>query len=582
MKKTLKALCIAVLAVLGAVTTGCTGQLEEIPEQDRNVITLTTTITLGGNSESKALTSNGVKTFAEDDQIVVVYKNTSNETVKAVSNKLGTSDIRDEGKTAVITVTLENPAAGGAVRYIYPAAMAKGTIDAGATINDANTINYDALATQDGTLATLASNLDLAVYDGTLTGEAALPASVSLINPLCIGEFTIKNSDGSSDLTSTLTGLWISDGTNNYAVTRSAADGPIYVAMRPVASSAPITFAAQTASAYYERTVTGKTLAAGNMYPVGVKMTQTHTVNLARLCNAYTAQSGETLTGKLALCNQISIKGGATVTLNNVDINGDKTFNGAFPGITCKGNATLTLVGTNTVRGCKNSGYPGIFPAKSKTLTINGTGKLFAYGNGRGAAGIGGGSGITGSTSYIYCGNIEIESGDITALGQDLGPGIGSSGLSRYNNSCGNITITGGTVIATGGYQAAGIGTGYASIGSADQLRTNECGDITINGGTVTATGGGGAAGIGLGYTSMGGTSNTAIMTNKCGTITITNGVTRVTAIRGSDAPYCIGKGANENKKTTLTCGTITIGGANKGTDGVNPTPDGNTYIYQP
>lgn len=72
----------------------------------------------------------------------------------------------------------------------------------------------------------------------------------------------------------------MSDGTNTYAVTRTAADGPIYVAMRPVASSATITFAAQTASTYYERTVTGKTLAAVNMYPVGVKMTQSHTVNL--------------------------------------------------------------------------------------------------------------------------------------------------------------------------------------------------------------------------------------------------------------------------------------------------------------
>ena len=579
MKKTLKALCIAVLAVLGAVTTGCTGQLEEIPEQDRNVITLTTTITLGGNSESKALTANGVKTFAKDDQIVVVYKNTGNETVKAVSNKLigiGT-DISADGKKATITVTLENPLAGGAVRYIYPAAMAKGTIEAGATINDANTINYDALAAQDGTLTTLASNLDLAVYDGNLTGEAALPTSVMLTNQLCIGEFTIKNSDGSSDLTSAITGLWVSDGTNTYAVTRSASAGPIYVAMRPIADATTITFAAQTASAYYEREVADKTLAAGNMYPVGVRMTQTHSVNLARLCNAYEAQSGETLTGKLALCRQISIASGATVTLNNVDINGDNTFNGAFPGIKCTGKATLTLVGTNTVRGCKNSGYPGIYPRG--TLTINGTGKLFAYSNGNGAAGIGGGK-----YPYLDCGKIVIQSGEITAEAtSSYGAGIGTSGISGSNNSCGDITITGGTVIATGGYRAAGIGTGCAQIGDMKSSLTTQCGNISISGGTVSATGGSGAAGIGLGYTMPSSNNNAYKIENTCGTIIIESTVTRVTANRGAGAPYCIGKGALSNVGNSpyqLTCGTITIGGESKGNNGVSPT-SGDEYVYQ-
>ena len=75
-------------------------------------------------------------------------------------------------------------------------------------------------------------------------------------------------------------------------------------------------------------------------------------------------------------------------------------------------------------------------------------------------------------------------------------------------------------------------------------------------------------------------------MNNKCGDITITNGVTRVTAIRGSAfgsfTYYCIGKGAYKSNYITLTCGTITIGSVNKGKNGVNPTPDGNTYIYQP
>ena len=583
--KAMRYVTMAVLTLAGAVMAGCSSEDDAMVQQSQGnrVVTLTTTVSLGGG-ETRALDAAGVKTFAENDQIAIVYKNTGGQTVKAVSNKLigiGT-DISADGKNATITVTLENPLAGGALRYIYPAAMAKGTIEAGATINDANTVNYDALAAQDGTLTTLASNLDLAVYDGTLTSEAALPTSVTLTNQLCIGEFTIKNSDGSSDLTSAITGLWVSDGTNTYAVTRSVSAGPIYVAMRPIADATTITFAAQTASAYYEREVAGKTLAAGNMYPVGVRMTQTHSVNLARICSAYEAQNDETLTGKLALCNKISIAAGATVTLNDVNINGDNTFNGAFPGITCKGTATLTLVGTNTVRGCYGNGYPGIFPARGKTLTINGTGKLFAHGNGQGTAGIGGGS----AYSYTSCGNIRIESGEITATGRQYGAGIGSSGKSGHDNSCGDITITGGTVIATGGLRAAGIGTGCADSGDSNvNLLTTQCGNISIIGGTVTATGGNEAAGIGLGYTVKNNSSSVKIMNITCGAITITNGVTRVTAIRGFDAPYCIGKGAyykwtSSDFILTLTCGTITIGGEGKGTDGVNPDPDGNTYVY--
>ena len=294
-----------------------------------------------------------------------------------------------------------------------------------------------------------------------------------------------------------------------------------------------------------------------------------------------TVADGTMLIGKLAQCKQINIAAGTKVTLNNVDINGDKTFDGKFPGITCEGNATLTLVGTNTVRGCYGTGYPGIFPAKNKTLTINGTGKLFAYGNGSGAAGIGGGK-----KTYLECGNIRIQSGEITAeANSDNGAGIGTSGLSGYNNKCGTITITGGTVTATGGGSAAGIGTGCANIGSNKTTTTNQCGNISISGGTVTATGGSGAAGIGLGYTFKG-KGDESKTVNKCGDITISGSGTRVTAIRGgnsgSGTHYCIGKGAAASQYITLTCGTITIGGVDKGTEGVNPTPDGNTYVYKP
>ena len=66
-------------------------------------------------------------------------------------------------------------------------------------------------------------------------------------------------------------------------------------------------------------------------------------------------------------------------------------------------------------------------------------------------------------------------------------------------------------------------------------------------------------------------------MNNICGAITISGA--HVTAIRGSGAPYCIGKGAADTQNSTRTCGTITIGGVDKGNNGVNPT-SGDEYVY--
>ena len=276
MKQILRKLSIAALAFVGAMAVSCINQLEEPQQpQEGNTVTLTTSIELGA-PESKALTAAGVKTFAAGETIAVVYKNTSDETVKAVSTALtGVGDIFNEGKKATITVTLDNPKAGGALRYIYPAAMAKATIATDATIDDAGTIDFTNLNAQDGTLATLASSYDLAIYDGNLTGEAMLPTSASLTNPLTIGAFTITDKDESStDVTGAITQLTVNDGTTTFTVNRAAATGPIYVAMLPVTSDKTITLTAASSAHHYLKTVTGKALAANNLYSISVDMPQ--------------------------------------------------------------------------------------------------------------------------------------------------------------------------------------------------------------------------------------------------------------------------------------------------------------------
>lgn len=219
------------------------------------------------------------------------------------------------------------------------------------------------------------------------------------------------------------------------------------------------------------------------------------TVNLSSITSNYTAINGQVLTGTLGSNVKISIADGATVTLDGITINGVNNDSYQWAGLNCLGDATIILKDgtTNTLKGFYRD-YPGIHVPSGSTLTIQGE---------------------TAGT------------GSLTASSNGWGAGIGGGdGI-----NCGNITITGGNITATGGDSAAGIGA------------SGSCGNILIEGGTVTATGGTNAAGIGSGSSSS------------CGNVTITTGVTSVTAIKGYNAPYSIGKGQGGG----ASCGTVTI-----------------------
>ena len=59
----------------------------------------------------------------------------------------------------------------------------------------------------------------------------------------------------------------------------------------------------------------------------------------------------KTITGTLGAKVKISIADGAAVTLRNADINGENWESCSWAGITCMGDATIILKGTNTVKG---------------------------------------------------------------------------------------------------------------------------------------------------------------------------------------------------------------------------------------
>lgn len=304
-------------------------------------------------------------------------------------------------------------------------------------------------------------------------------------------------------------------------------------------------------------------------------------VSLADLpAGKYTAQDGDVLTGTVSKAVEIDIAAGATVTLYNADINGNKQLIANSPSIKCLGDATIIITGTNIVQAYKY-GYPGIMVGKKgTTLTICGIGSLTAIGQGNyNNNGYTSGPGIGGQYNSS-CGNIVIESGTIFAQGGNGAAGIGSGSTgSTKNTQCGNITITGGTVTAIGGSKAAGIGTGVC-YRNTDGVYQNQCGNITITGGTVIATGGNGGAAIGGGFAEKRRTGDPEYCKVSCGTITITKDVTRVEATRGDYDSYCIGEGSKTGSGSQ-SCGTITIGGVDYGTRGVNPDSS-ETYVYEP
>ena len=272
--KTIKFLSMAALALVGAVMTGCSNDDEiiETPQQpvnSQNVETLTTTVGFDEVAETRALTSGGVKTFAAGDQLALVYKNKSGQTVKTLSRALPSGDY---GSSATFTFELVDADKTKDVTYIYPAAMAKAD----------GTENYDALNSQNGTLATLASSLDLATFSDDWNGTS-LPAG-TLVNQLAVCALTLKDNatPTPNTITSGLTKVTVSDGSNTYTVTPTSStfgENVIYVAIRPV--TAALQYTATDGTKYYTKTATSREYAAGNFYNLGLRMVEPAATDLS-------------------------------------------------------------------------------------------------------------------------------------------------------------------------------------------------------------------------------------------------------------------------------------------------------------
>ena len=120
-----------------------------------------------------------------------------------------------------------------------------------------------------------------------------------------------------------------------------------------------------------------------------------------------------------------------SITLKDLTIQGVHNYRYKWAWITCEGDATIILEGTNSVNGFYEN-YPGINASPSKTLTIIGNGSLTASSNGNGVR-IGGGK-------EASCSNITITDAIVIAtMGRYTHCSIGEG----WNSSCGTVTIGG-------------------------------------------------------------------------------------------------------------------------------------------
>lgn len=257
-----KNLSIISFFALCAMTMGCNQLKEEleIPGSEPGIdtaVSVTTTVQFDETAAAN-LSAAGLNTFSEGETIAVFYTDGSNNLVKSTYS-LTAGDLIDGGKKASITVSMTDPKAGGAVRFIYPAAMS----------NDDGSVNYAALAMQDGKLETLAANLNLATFVGTLTENAALPASVTLSMQLAILKLQITN--GFANVTNDIKQIIIKNSENAAIVNNTSELDCLYAAIKPIPSG-NIVFEASRYNRLHTNAIPGKTFLAGQIYQLSVPL----------------------------------------------------------------------------------------------------------------------------------------------------------------------------------------------------------------------------------------------------------------------------------------------------------------------
>lgn len=301
--KDFKLLCTLMLTAL--TFAACSNDEIVEPEQTTTDAGITFTAIFGvKNGTTRALTDPGdgmlTASWQVNEQIAIVYG----------GNKYTASVTEVDGDgNATVTATLPGSIENNqAVTFIYPASAA-----------DGSGLRSGLLASQDGTLATLSSQLDVATAEGKIVrdGDTAQPnGTVTLENQFAICKFQFKDLSNTpiTDIESVnITDLSTSE---MISVTTPSPLSAVYVAMKPSRNSTKFEVLCSDEK-FYSKT-SNANLQAGLFYQPTLKMTSAFNPKTTPLTFEAKTEGAEIHIEKLALVQlEYSKNGGEWTVCDN-------------------------------------------------------------------------------------------------------------------------------------------------------------------------------------------------------------------------------------------------------------------------
>ena len=251
------------MAALALMTAACSNDDNEFAQQPQQAdgIPFTATISIDNGATTRAITENGTTletSWAAGEKVALIHNGVKDEmTVSSVS-----------GGVATITGSITgSPSGNDDVTIIYPSSAADGTT---------GNIKSDLLAAQDGTLTgtsgtSIAEKYDVRKGTGKLNATgSSLSGTVSLTNQNAIFKLTLKDIEGSADVSATSVKIYNQENTLLTTVTpASGYEKVMYVALPTTATT--LKFAVNDGTTNYFNMASSLSLAA-NYYQSTIKL----------------------------------------------------------------------------------------------------------------------------------------------------------------------------------------------------------------------------------------------------------------------------------------------------------------------
>lgn len=356
MKTSIRILSLAVLALTMAA---CSNDMEQpaaiqpAPGNAGEGIPFSATIATG-SATTRALTEeNGtiISTWAKGEQVALIHN--------GVVDVMTIENDPDENGNVTITGTLKgSPKNNDDVTVVFPAS---------AVDKDEKTVKTDLLNAQDGTLATIATDLNLRQSDGAKlkVGEltATLSGTVTLANQIAIVKFSL--SDGPNALAAKQ--FVIKDGSDNVltTVTPSEATSNLYVAMAPATNAAAFKFEATVGDFTYTYEKSGVILEASTYYQSPIKMTISKKAGEISFATTTPKEALHANAADNTYTQEVTKTGDGTVTYTI----SDNTCGASIDAST--GKVTFTQAGSVTITATVADGTNYTYATKTATYTLS-------------------------------------------------------------------------------------------------------------------------------------------------------------------------------------------------------------------